>query len=635
MLISRNWLKKYVKLADTASANDIASKLTESTVEVEGYEDKGKSLENVVVGKVVQVEKHPQADKLVVCNVDIGSERVVIVCGGSNVVKGMLVAVAKVGALVAWHGEGDLVRLKPTEIRGIESHGMICSSDEIGLAELFPKKQEKEILDLTFLKIKPGVPVAVALGLQDIIFEIDNKSLSNRPDLWGHYGIAREVAALYAREVLPYTTKEIKEGKEEYLKVKVQEQQWCSRYSAIIIDGITITDSPEWLKKSLLAVGIQPINNIVDITNFIMLDIGQPMHAFDASSLASAAIVVRKAFDQEKFTTLDGKEYVLNTDMLVVADEHKPLALAGVMGGLDSAIKPGTTKVIFESACFNAGMVRKTSTLLGLRTDASMRFEKNLDPTMCEIALKKAVELVVTTCVGARVVSKVVDVYPKPLRQPVFKIEHAMFAKKIGVDIPLKTIQVILKRLGFTVEEKNKLLSITVPTWRATKDISLAEDIVEEIVRMYGYQAIPGVLPSLPMMPPQENRLRSLEHRVRDSAVVGENYTEVYNYSFVSQDQIHALQDDQTLYLELDNPLSKEKPYLRRNVLISLLDTVEKNSVEEELRLFEIGKNISPKRWARACILIAMNYCHAKMFYFVQYINIKKSRFLFGKLKRY
>jgi phenylalanyl-tRNA synthetase beta chain len=357
MLISFNWLKKFVKLADSTTPEEVAQKLTMSTVEVEGIIKQGEHLENVVVGKILKVEKHPQADKLNLCTVDLGSEQLTIVCGGSNVAEGMLVAVAKVGARVRWHGEGDLITLEPATIRGVESRGMICGADEIGLNEMFPKKSEKEIVDLTsVLATTPnpplerrgnggllplprggwvGLPLAEALGLNDVIFEIDNKSLSNRPDLWGHYGIAREVAVLFNREVDEYETKKIKPGKEIELKVAVENQTLCPRYMAVQLSGIKINSSPAWMQQALISVGVRPINAIVDITNYVMLEIGQPLHAFDAAKVSSAnnqvsSIVVRKARENEKIKLLDGKEYSLPGETLVIAGEEKALAIGGV-----------------------------------------------------------------------------------------------------------------------------------------------------------------------------------------------------------------------------------------------------------------------------------------------------------------
>ena len=591
MLISYNWLKKYVSLPDSISAADVAAKLKASTVEVEKIEAQGKNLDNIVIGKVLSAEKHPNADKLKVCTVDVGGEQLPIVCGGSNVNKGMLVALAKVGAKVKWHGEGELVELKPVAIRGVDSAGMICASTEIGLAEMFPLKEEKEILDLSNLKVKPGVPLAKALGLDDAILEIDNKSLSNRPDLWGHYGIAREVAVLYGKKLKPYEAGKIKPGKDISLNVEVKDTKLCPRYMAVAMSGVSVGPSPQWLQKSLLAVGQRPINNIVDITNYIMLDLGQPMHAFDASRVANNKIIVQTAKDGEEFTTLDGEKRKLTSGMLMIADSEKSLAIAGVMGGLDSGITNDTKTIIFESANFVAGSVRQTSTKLGLRSDSSARFEKSLDPNLAAMALEYAVKLVLEICKGAKVASAVVDQAKFSLQQGPITMSMEFLHSKMGAKLPKKEAARILETLGFGVKIKNEELWVTIPSWRATKDVSIPEDLVEEIIRIHGFDKITSQMPVFSINPPEKNKLSNLERRCKNILVNSLAYTEVYNYSFISGTQITKIGDDQAKYLELDNPLSKEKPYLRRCLLLNLLENLENNQAgKDKIKFFEIGK---------------------------------------------
>ncbi len=591
MLISYNWLKKYTNLSDSIPATEVAAKLKASTVEVEKVEIQGKDLENIVVGKIISAEKHSNADKLKVCLVDVGGEQLSIVCGGSNVAKGMLVALAKVGAKVKWHGEGDLVELKPTDIRGVESLGMICASTEIGLGEMFPPKEEREILDLSNLKVKPGAPLAQALGLNDAIFEIDNKSLSNRPDLWGHYGIAREVAALFNKKLKEYETSNIKPGKDVVLNVKIDDKKLCPRYMAVAIAGISVGPSPLWLQKSLLAVGLRPINNIVDITNYIMTDLGQPMHAFDASRVKNFGIVVRTAKDGEEFVTLDGQKRKLDSSVLMIADGEKPLAIAGVMGGMDCGITNETTTIIFESANFEASSIRKTSVKLGLRTDSSVRFEKSLDPNMAALALQRAVKLVMECCPNAKVASKVADEAKFNLQQGPITVGMEFLQKKIGINLQKKEAVKILESLGFEVKVKTDELSVRIPSWRATKDISIPEDLVEEIIRIYGFDKISAQMPEFTINPPEVNKLLKIERRLKNILVNGLSYTEVYNYSFVSPQTITKLGDDKAKYLELDNPLSQERPFLRRHPMSNLLENLKKNIDDyPELRLFESGK---------------------------------------------
>ena len=591
MLISFNWLSQYLQLPGGVTPEQVAEKLKLSTVEVEKVERLGANLEKIVIGKVLKMEKHPNADKLLVCEVDIGQEKLQVVCGGSNVREEMLVALAKIGAKVRWHGEEELVELKSVAIRGVESQGMICASTEIGLCKMFPLKEEKEILDLSGRRLKIGAPLADALNLDDAILEIDNKSLSHRPDLWGHYGIAREVGALFKTKLKGYSVGKFKKGNDFDLRVKVAESKLCPRYMAVGIDGVTVGESPSWLKQWLLAVGLRPINNIVDITNYVMLDLGQPMHAFDAANLSSRQIIVRLAKDKEEFVTLDGENCKLDSSMLVIADEKQAVALAGVMGGEASGVSINTKTIIFESANFDAVSIRQTSMKLGLRTESSARFEKGLDPSLCELALAKAVELVLEICPDAKVVSNVVDEARWHLNRGIIELSMEFLQKKLGVDIKQKEVEEILKNLGFGLKAKKNILNVTVPSWRSGKDIVMAEDLVEEIARIYGFFNIPSQLPIFPIAPPEENKLRNLERRTAETLVKELGYTEVYNYSFVSTEQVKNLGDDLSKYIELDNPLSKEKPFLRRHLLPNLLENIKKNLESyDELKIFEIGK---------------------------------------------
>lgn len=599
MLISHNWLKKHVNTNSSFSPEEIGAKLKASTVEVENIIIQGENLRDVVVGKVLSADKHPNADKLKLCKVDIGNEQLQIVCGGSNVAEGMSVAVAKIGARVKWHGEGELITMEPAKIRGVESFGMICASTEIGLADVCPLKDEKEIMDLTAFNAVPGTPLAQVFSLDDAIFEIDNKTLSHRPDLWGHYGIAREVAILFGRTLQEYKTAKIKElekkaEKKYKLEVSVEDESLCSRYMAVAVSGIKIAESPAWLKTALLSVGMRPINNVVDITNYIMLELGQPMHAFDANFVAGDKkknITVRTAGDGEKMLALDGKEYALENSDLVIASGEKAIALAGVIGGKGSEVSSNTETIIFESANFYSTSIRKTSNRLGLRTESAVRFEKSLDPNMCETALCKAVEMVMALCPEAKVASNFVDKKNFVLKTGPVVIEADTFRKKMGVEVEAKQIINILEKLGFSVTVKKKSYSVKIPTWRATKDISIAEDIIEEVVRIFGFENIPSSLPFFPINSPAENKLRLLERKIKNVVSEELGYSEVYNYSFVSEHQILNFGDDPKKYLELDNPLSKEKPFLRRNLLQNLLENV-RNNIEKysEVKIFEVGR---------------------------------------------
>ncbi|MBT5337825.1 phenylalanine--tRNA ligase subunit beta, partial [Candidatus Falkowbacteria bacterium] len=440
MQISLNWLKQHVEGLDKVDPQELGLKLTMATVEVESVENQAELLIKVVVGKIVKLEKHPDADRLQVAQVDIGNKKVKVVCGGSNLKQNMLVAMALSGAKVRWHGEGELVELKSTKVRGVESDGMICAGVEIGLDSLFPAKAKNEIVDLSVLKLQVGQPLADALGLNDVIFEIDNKSLTNRPDLWGHYGIAREVAAIVGSKLKPYKLDKFKKNKQIDLKVKIDDFAACPRYMAIALEGVKISESPDWLKKQLEAIGQKSINNIVDITNYVMYDLGQPLHAFSADKIVDNKIIVRKAIAREKITTLDGEARKLIEDDLLITDNEKPIALAGVMGNQNSEINTNTNVVIIESATFEPFTVRKTADRLDLRSEAAIRFEKNLDPNLAEIAINKAVNLIQEVIPEAKVVSNLIDESKFKLDQGPISLSWEFIDKRIGEKLEQKKI---------------------------------------------------------------------------------------------------------------------------------------------------------------------------------------------------
>ncbi len=605
MRISYQWLRQFVQLPDSFSPLEVAERLKLATVEVEGVEEQGKSLEGVVVGLITEVNPHPNADRLKICSVEAGSGPLQVVCGGSNVRPEMKVAFAPIGTSVRWHGEGESIVLEKAVIRGVESFGMICAADEIGLGEMFPATGEKEILDLSHLDSTGkvvGRPLAEALGLNDTIFEIDNKSLSHRPDLWGHYGLAREVSALFKKELKAYQPAAIAKTKKPTIKlqVKVADTNLCPRYMAVALSGITVAPSPVWLATKLRTAGIRPINNVVDITNYILLELGQPLHAFDADAVKGGDakhkhINVRLATSGEKIMALDGKEYSLHDSMLVIADDEKPLAIAGVMGGEASGIIASTNTIIIEAANFAPAGIRKTSLALGLRSDSSVRFEKSLDPHFTALALARAVELIGEIIPGAVVASAVVDESHFHLQQGPISFPWHFVSEVLGVPVEQKRIVETLTALGFEVKERKEECSVKIPSWRATKDVAIPEDLVEEVARVYGFDNIPGSLPALPIAPSVSSRLRTLEEEAVTCLVRELQYTEIYHYSFMSSRQA-ALLGDTGEFLELDNPISKERPLLRRSLLPNLLESLVKNEAHrDELKLVEIGKVYVPE----------------------------------------
>ena len=600
MLISKNWLQDFIELPKGLTAEEIGHDLTMKTVEVEKVKKLSVDLEKVVVGVIAKIEAHPNADSLKVCQVDAGNKygKLQIVCGGSNLTENMKVALALVGAKVRWHGEGEPVELAKIKLRGVESSGMICGSDEIGLADMFPKKSEKEILDLSPSNIKAGVLLSVALGLDDTVFDIDNKSMTHRSDLWGHYGIARELSAYYNRKLKVLNPKKISSGAKIKLEVKVENSELCPRYLGLVVKNIKVRPSPDWMQKRLMAIGVRPINNVVDITNYVMHELGQPMHAFDARDLlnkldkdGSKKIIVRRAKEGEKFRTLDEKDYILKSSDLVIADEKRAVALAGVKGGENSGIKDDTDVIIFESANFNAASIRKTSTRLGLRTDSSARFEKSLDPELAGLGLRRAVELLKKILPETEIASSVVDIYKKKIKANKIKLSEAEIADKLGLKIPRPKIIQSLKALGFSVSSAGKDFMVVPPSWRAVKDITAKEDVIEEIARLYGYEKIISSLPVMALTVPKKNKSRTCERMLKNCLSLEFGFCETYNYSFVSPEMITNTGDDKSKYIELDNPVAKDRPYIRRNLLLNLLQNAEANLNRiDKVRLFEIGK---------------------------------------------
>jgi len=589
MNISIKWLKKYIDF-EGISAEEIANKLTMSTVEVEEVRPLAKQLDNVFVGKVEKIKTHPNADKLKTAEVDLNTEKVKVVCGGSNLRKNMLVALAKPGAMIKWHGEGEAVKLKPAEIRGEKSQGMICSADEIGLENIF-SHEFGQILELNDETLTVGEPLAKALELDDQILDIDNKSLTNRPDLWGHYGIARELAAILEKELAQMDLQKIKEGKEFNLKLKVQEPKICPAYFGVALSGIKIGQSPDWLKNALQAVGQKSINNIVDLTNYVMLEMGQPIHAFDADKLKSLEIHVREAEPGEKLITLDGENRNLTEKMLVIADKEKPIALAGVIGGQNSEITDSTENIVIESANFNPVNIRKTSVELGVRTDASIRFEKGLDPTNAGRALQRMVELILQTQPEAKVGSKTVSFEKYKLDLGPIKLDKDFVDKRIGQKIEEKQVENILRRLGFSIKDKKEFWEVKVPTWRSTGDIGIKEDLIEEIARIYGYDNISENLPEFENQYKELNKQRFFERKTKDFLIYSRGLTEVCNHSFAKPAILDLMNMDYSNHWQLENPWDENENLMRKNLWPALVMNVKQNlRFYDNVKIFELGR---------------------------------------------
>lgn len=562
--------------------------LTLKTAEVDRVIDESHMYDRMVVGFVENVHKHPSADKLKVANVSTGKETYQVVCGGENLREGMYVAFAEVGAKVKWHGEGDLVEIENVNLRGVESAGMICAGSEIGLTDT--GEGPRDILNLSPLKPKIGEPLANILKKNDVIFEFDNKALTHRPDLWGHYGIAREVAALTGGKFKKYVPKLKLPSSGETVKVEISDKELCPRYCGLIIKNIKVGESPDWLKTRLRAAGHGLHGNIVDVTNYVMVELGQPMHAFDFNYI-KGGIEVRRAKKGEKFKALDGKEYKLSEEMLVIADKEKAVALAGVIGGENSGINEGTITIILEAANFHAGCVRKTSVKLGIRTDAVQRFEKALDPHLAEMAMMRAAEIILEICPGAKVAGPISDVKNFDGKEKEISFDPAKAASKIGVDISATEMKKILEKLEFKVKADGKKFKVGVPSFRATKDVGIEDDLIEEVARMYGYEEIAPLLPTLPVKLPMENVERFRKHRAREIFSYALGFDEVYSYSFYGKSEIEKCLLSEEGHLKPLNYLTAEQTHLRVSLIPNLLKDVEENvRFFDEFKIYEIGR---------------------------------------------
>ena len=515
-------------------------------------------------------------------------------CGGNNLAEHQWVAVAMVGAKVRWHGQGEHVELKPTEIRGIKSEGMICAANEIGLFDAFPHA-DREILDLGRAipegRWQAGMPLADALGTgKDNVMDVE--VTTNRVDAMSVVGLAREASAIFKKPFLWKPAARIK-GTKHALAVKVLSKRLCPRYMGVRVDGISVAASPWWIKRRLLSAGVRPVNNVVDMTNFVMLELGQPMHAFDAEKIAGAQIVVRPAKKGESMAALDGKTYALDESMLVIADKEKPIALAGIMGAETFGVTTDTRSVIFEAATFDALSVRKTSRKLNLFSDAQLRFEKGLSTELPADALARAVELCLEIA-GGSVTTAVADVRGSKTKPPTVSIGYEEISSLIGINLKKQEITGTLKRLGFTLRASRSALSARVPYWR-DHDIESGRDLVEEVARIIGYANIPAVFPPGLSLRPSDPELTG-ETRLKTWAK-GAGLTETYSYSYVSKELLNKAGYDEKKMFRIQNPMVADEAYLRTSLLPSLIQIVAENQERfREQRLFEVAKVYYPSQ---------------------------------------
>ncbi len=580
MFLSMNWISDFVDLSGLDKM-DLIHRFSLSTAEVENeIFEKGKDLSGVVVAEIKSVEPHPESKKLHLLKVDAGDGKLTdVVCGAPNVRVGMKTAFAKVGARL-----GDIT-IAPRPLAGYDSYGMCCSEKEIGISD-----DNSGIMDITD-DIPAGTDIKDAYAVDDIVFEVDNKSLTNRPDLWGHYGIAREFAALAGRPLKPLDTVDL-HAYDALPKVDMKiEDPLCQRYSCLQVENIHTAVSPVNMRIRLYYCGMRAINFLADLTNYLMLEMGQPMHAFDSRKVEKLRI---KRFQKPfEFQTLDGVERHIDENTLMICNGDTPVAIAGIMGGLDSEIVEDTTTLTLESATFDAVSVRKSTVRLAHRTDASMRYEKCLDPEMTVPAIARFVKLLTDTDKDARVVSSLTDEYAYHYDTVTLDFDQSYVDRYTGIQIDGDTIVHTLEALGFTVKRDGDNFSVTVPSWRATKDVTIKADIIEEITRVYGYDNFAVHTASAPLYPVRPETEKTVEDRIKDILVKRFSLHEVHSYIWAYYDEYKALGlavEDNVKLLNATNPNIET---LRRSMIPTQLCQVRGNTAfAPSFGIFEIGRTV-------------------------------------------
>ena len=580
MFVSMNWIKDFVDL-EGEDLEQLIHRFTLSTAEVEGIEYKGADVSDVVVGQIISCEDHPDSDHLHVLKVDAGSEVFDVVCGAPNARVGIKTAFAKVGGSVSG------MKIGPAKLRGIMSYGMCCSEKEIGISDDHEGIME---LDSSYAN---GTDIKEIFPIDDVIFEVDNKSLTNRPDLWGHYGIAREFAALTDKKLSELPVMENPYKGDAKVDVSINNKDLCFRYTSVRVENITRHVSPDEMRVRLYYCGSRAINLLADITNYIMLELGQPMHAFNGKKIDR--IVIDTPKEPIKFTTLDGNERDITTDTLMIYNDTTPVAIAGIMGGLDSEIEDDTETLVLESANFDGVCVRKSASRMALRTDASARYEKTLDPEMTLLAAKRFLKLLYDADNGIRVVSAFTDEYPKKYPEITIPFSKQFLDRYTGIDISSDRIEKTLTSLGFKVKRTADDFDITVPSYRATKDVGMQADIVEEITRIYGYDNFEIKTTYEPLLPARKTARKINENNVKDALVKRYFLHEVHTRIWCDPDDLRNLglcPEDNVKLLGASE--EKETGILRTSLMQSHLPFVYRNrSFGDTFGMFEIARAIA------------------------------------------
>ena len=583
MLLSMNWISDFVDLSGF-DKKALIRNFTLSTAEVEDIIVKGEDISGIVVAKILSVENHPESKKLHLLKVDKGDEVVDIVCGAPNVREGMKVALATVGGRV---GE---ITIAPRKLAGYTSYGMCCSEAELGISD-----DHSGIVEV-FEDVALGTDIKTIWDIDDIIFEVDNKSLTNRPDLWSHYGMAREFATLTDR---PLKTPECIDtdayGALPEVAVDVRRTDLVWRYSAIKVENITRKTSPVNMRIRLYYCGSRAINFLADLTNYVMMELGQPMHAFDLAKVDKIEVMTFP--EGAKFATLDGIERNIDENMLMITSGEVPVAIAGVMGGDASKIEDTTTSLLLESATFDGVSVRKTTTRLGLRTDASMRYEKMLDPELCRTATERLLKLLFDCDAGATVISAFTDRYVNKYPTVTLKFDKRYVDRYTGIDISEERIEKTLTALGFAVEKMGGEYTVTVPSWRATKDVTIKADIIEEITRIYGYDNFEIRTSSSPLRPVRTEAQKSSEDRMKDLLVNNYRMHEVHSYIWSDSKKNAELGIKTPENVKIINAQTPDHAYIRRSMIPTLLSFVKENrAYADSFSIFEIGHTVNGKR---------------------------------------
>ncbi len=589
MFLSMNWISDYVDLSGLDKL-ELINKFSLSTAEVENdIFFKGSDLSGIVVAEIKSVEDHPESKKLHLLKVDAGDGALTdVVCGAPNVRVGMKTAFAKVGAQI-----GDIT-ITPRKLAGYTSNGMCCSEKEIGISD-----NNDGIMEITD-NLENGTDLKSVYAIDDIIFEVDNKSLTNRPDLWGHYGIAREFAAIAGRELKSLDTLDLSQF-DNLQKVDLKiEDPLCQRYSCIQVDNIKVHESPVNMRIRLYYCGMRSLNLLADLTNYLMLEMGQPMHAFDSRKVEK--IRIKRFSELFTFKTLDGVDRNIDENTLMICNDNTPVAIAGIMGGLDSEIVDDTTTLTLESATFDAASIRKSTVRLSHRTDASMRYEKCLDPEMTVPAIARFVKLLKDIDSESQVVSALTDEYAKKYDTVTLTFDKAFVNRYTGIEITNEQILKTLTSLGFKADLADETFTVVVPSWRATKDVTIKADIIEEITRIYGYDNFDVNTAAAPLYPVREEPMKKDEERIKDILVKRFSMHELHSYVWAYYDEYRALGIEVEENINLINATNPNIKTIRRSIIPTQLCQVKANtSYSPEFSVFEVGRVVNGVKADNMC----------------------------------